>query len=232
MNNIYDYLNNSGNDDLDRVSFSIIVKRFIMEDPERANFFCSDQIAKSAFNLLGETAVLIERFFPKLNFESYLTLCIKQECHSRRVCNVLRDNYPSSKHDIFELLTDIICFALATYDKEILWEIRMDYLSYAQVDFELLIRVNVTQSNKAINARSNPLNDLILEIVSKEPKISCDSLYTELCKDEHENVIEHIDEINISFYKYDKQIKVVVTSGLADRLTKAKKKYKKNALAG
>lgn len=224
---IDDYLNKLENDEVGNIStvlsFTTIAIQFIVDDPNRAKMFSNDYTAKKAFNVFRKSVLLIEDFFPKLDFAEYLIVCIKNSCDPQRIYNLFHGNYQADHHARFKLVTDITCHILLIFDEGVPEEIRLDYLSSALLDFAALNLVNMSQIKKAKKLRTCPLNQLIAKIVESNKKISCKDLYKELKKDEYEDVIDSINEDTISFYKNDKQIKVVATSGLKDRLTNVKK---------
>ena len=96
------------------MTFDEIMSQFIIDDPNRARVFSNDNTARLAFSLLRQTASLFEQLFPELNFKIYLALCIKNNCHSLRVCNA----YPYTEHAVFQLITDTICHALVIYTSD------------------------------------------------------------------------------------------------------------------
>lgn len=105
---IDEYLNLSGqnNNKQSRLSFEEIISNFIEQFPDRAEIFVNDGIARSTYGLLKQAANLLESYFSKIDFECYLRTCIANDCHSRRVCEFLRNNYPANKLAMFELLTE------------------------------------------------------------------------------------------------------------------------------
>ena len=218
-----DYVNYEGANISTVLSFTTIAIRFIVNHPNRAKMFSNDYTARQAFNVFRKTVLLIDDLFPKLDFAKYLIACIKNSCNPERVYNLFHGNYPADHHARFKLITDIICHVLLIFEKDIHEEIRRDYLSRALLDFAKLNFVNISQIKKAKKLRPCPLNELIVKIVKSNKRISYKDLYKELKKDEYEDVIDSINETTISFYKNDKQIKHVKTSGLKDRLTDARK---------
>lgn len=214
------YLQSSVSNQQHQMSFDEIMIQFIIDDPDRARIFSSDSTSRLAFSLLRQTAILFEQFFPELDFKNFLALCIKNDCHPRRVCNLTISAYPATEHAFFKSIIDAICHALVIYDNDTHVELRPDYLSKAQFYFAELYMVNINQRNKAKKSRSDALSELISTIVENNPKITEDQLLQELPGYE---IIEEIEDGCIYFKQNYEQGKAK-TSGLKDRLSRAKKK--------
>ena len=209
-----------------RLSFEEIMEcfigKFVIDAPDRAEIFINDRVARSAYGLLKRAAILLENYLPKIDFDRYLQICIANACHSRRVCELLRSNHPANKLAMFELLTDIICHALAIFDRDISAEIKLECLSKAQWYFAELNLINVNQRQRAQGPRSDALNELIFALVGNNRDITVVELLKEL---EHYDIIEEITEEYIYFIQPNgKQGKPAPITGLKDRLYRAIKK--------
>ncbi len=149
------------------ITFNSIANRFIT-----TRMFSMDMITQSGFSLLQKAVSQFESFFPEFHFEDYLESCISKDCFFPDVYKLWGAHYSTSKTAIFELITDVICFSLATYDKDIDDPIRVRYLTIAQEDFTKLMSINVNQSKKAQNERLSTFNELILKIIEINLKIT------------------------------------------------------------
>ena len=126
------------------------------------------------------------------------------------------------KQEIFELITHVVCYALAIYNTATTTEDRSYYLLNASKYMEKVTLVNLAQGKKAQNLRTDALQKLILCIVKVNPEITRKQLLKELEK-YVDDVIYEINEDLIYFFIDDKdQIKSATTSGLKDRLRRAK----------
>lgn len=64
------------------------ISQFIINEPDKANIFLSSNTVRSSYALLIRAAILFEAYFPNLEFEQYLQLCISNNCQPKRICEL------------------------------------------------------------------------------------------------------------------------------------------------
>lgn len=92
------YLQSSGRKTRPPKSFANIMRffiaQFIINDPDKAIVFSSNSAAKSAYNFLGISAILFEKYFPQLEFEKYLQLCVSNDLEPKEISALSKSYNP------------------------------------------------------------------------------------------------------------------------------------------